>query len=218
MGCHVWVCVCVRMCERERERVCESGFVFKIAPQSTAVQKDEAPKPWALLGYPQCSARWLIHPSQQRWKWEENGWFECFPLTFFFFFIYSPQLSVPLVSQKGKQKNKNSTFVSMIESFTVTCRRHGFGKPHGCTSLCLRRKGKRYEKSSMAGWALWWEEREREREYRRKAQRIIWNICNVIIYELISCLRIDSYGFTPITAMAIIYICSIYCSTHRFYI
>ena len=39
------MCVCVRMCERERERVCESGFVFKIAPQSTAVQKDEAPKP-----------------------------------------------------------------------------------------------------------------------------------------------------------------------------
>lgn len=28
--------------------------------------------------------------------------------------------------------------------------------------------------------------------------------------------RIDSYGFTPITAMAIIYICSIYCSTHHF--
>ena len=106
----VCVCVCVRMCERERERVCESGFVFKIAPQSTAVQKDEAPKPWALLGYPQCSARWLIHPSQQRWKWEENGWFECFPLTFFFFFYLFPPAISPSCVPKGKTKKQKQYF------------------------------------------------------------------------------------------------------------
>lgn len=71
------------------------GLCFKIASQSTAVQKDVTLKPWALLHNLQCSARWSMHILLQRWK--QLVWM--FPPIFFSFLIFSP---AEFKSLKGK--------------------------------------------------------------------------------------------------------------------
>lgn len=160
-----------------------------------------------------------------------------------------------LISSVPKGKTK-WYFVSMMGSFTVTFCCRGFGN-HVAVPLCLcagkgncsrnRTTTEFKEKSRMAGLGILIR-REREREQVKSSKNYtIWNIYNVIIYDLLimrwqlsSCFLLDSYegfkekkkkdimvceevriniyGFTPITAMAIIYICSIYCCNHRFYI
>lgn len=189
------------VCVRERERVCAryySGFVFKKAPQSTADQKDEAPKPWALLHYPQCSARWLIYTYIHRRRGENERKMVGLnvsphsPKVFLFLFLFispNPSEFKSLLSQKGK---KNETVLCVDDDRKLYCDMllSWLWEPHGCTSLCLCRKGKKErkkgrkerkeERKEAAGtdspqcgkkkrcpawqvWALWWEETERER-------------------------------------------------------
>lgn len=166
------------VCVRERERVCAryySGFVFKKAPQSTADQKDEAPKPWALLHYPQCSARWLIYTYIHRRRGENERKMVGLnvsphsPKVFLFLFLFispNPSEFKSLLSQKGKKKTKRYFVSTMIESFTVTCCCHGFGN-HTAVPLCVcagkerkeRKKGRK-EGSSRNRFTSVWKKKE----------------------------------------------------------
>lgn len=159
--------VCVCACVKERYYY---GFVLKNAPQSTAVQKAEAPKPWALLCYPQCSAGRLIYSSLQRWKWEENSWFECSTQRFLFISPLSSNLFCP-------QRENETEAVLCVHDGKLYCDMllSWLWKPHGCTSLSLCRKGKLQQeqihhrvKRKSPRWGLWWEERKSTGEKLRE--------------------------------------------------
>lgn len=139
-------------------------FVLKIAPQSTAVQKGEAPKPWALLHYPQCSARWLLYPSLQRWKWEKMVRFNVLLFFFLFISLHVP-LSFSLFYPKGKTKLK-WYFVSK-KSFTVTYCYHGFGNHTTVPLFVQERKSAGCTDSPQRLKIVM------RREYRWKAPRMI---------------------------------------------
>lgn len=137
----------------------------------------------------------VVDISPQRWKWEENGWFECPPPPQKVFYLFL-QLQVSLefkslLSQKGKQ-NRSGTLRRWWKALLWHVVVVALGTTRLYLSVSLCRKGKlqqeqihhrvKREKSKMAGWALWWEERE---EYRWKAPRMIWDIYNVIIYDVL---------------------------------
>lgn len=204
-------CLCVCVCVWERARS-SCGFVFQNAPQSTAVQKDEAPKHelYYIAHNAVQGSRWYL--LTQRWKWEESSWFECFPMIFYFYLEFNS-----LLSQKGKG---NGTlfqcwkallwhFVTTASGSTQLYLSVSAGKTAAVTDFTTEWKGKVQE--GREGTV---------REYRWKSPRKICNVYNVIIYDavrwqLISCqllvkdseeVYIQSYGFTRITAMAIIYV------------
>lgn len=217
--------VCVRVCARS-----SCGFVFQNAPQSTAVQKDEAPKHELYYFTHNAVQGGRRYTLMQRWKWEESSWFECSPMIFLIF-ILSPTEFKSLLSQKGK---RNGTMFrcwkALLWHIVITASGSTrlylsvfMQEKRNCSRNRFHHRVKRKIQEGREGTV---------REYRWKSPRKIWNVYNVIIYDAarwqpVSCeflmkdceeVYIKSYGFTRITAMAIIYICSIYCSTHRFYI
>lgn len=95
------------------------------------------------------------------------------PKVFLFFYLF-PQLQVPLSLNLFCPKRENETVLCVDgESFTVTNCCRGF-RNHVAVPLCLcagkgncsrnRLTTEWKEKSRMACWALWWEERERKGE------------------------------------------------------
>ncbi len=135
IGCHgcVCVCVCARVCVRYYY-----GFVFKSALQSTAVQEDEAPKSWALLRYPQCSARWLIYHHRGENERKTVGLNVPHPPKKFFiyFFNYKSLLSLNLFCPKRENKTEA---VLCVDDGKLYCDMllSWLWEPHGCTSLSL---------------------------------------------------------------------------------
>ena len=167
MGCDV--CVCVWVCARY---YCDCRryywSVLKIAPQSTAAQKDEAPKPWALLRYPQCSARWLIYPGLQRWKRKRMVLTTCPPpppphllpqssFSFIYFSNSYESLWVSVSVTKGKT-HKVKTQSERLYCDMLFSR---LWEAHGWACVCHRAgKGNRSRDRLTAVWRV--ESRERE--------------------------------------------------------
>lgn len=127
------VCVCLCACLRS-----SSEFVFKdrISKHSSSAGC-LPPKPWALLHNPHNAVQegwWCIHYCRgENKKKTEQLW--TFPQS-----PPPPFIPLSLNLLKGKQ-NRNGTFVSTMESFTVTCRYFWI---HTAVPLCLcAGKGKR---------------------------------------------------------------------------
>lgn len=151
-------------------------FVLKIAPQSTAVPKADAPNPWALLHYPQCSAKWLLYPSLQRWKWEKS-----FSLNVFLFFFLISRLHVPeFLSLLPKRENKTETVLCLEGKLYCDILLSWLWEPHDCTSLCD--SPQRWNEKSRI------EHCDEKREWvqvESSKNDTIWNIYNVIIYYIL---------------------------------
>lgn len=142
----MFVCLCVCVWERVRS---SCGFVFQNAPQSTAVQKDEAPKHELYYVSHNAVQGSRCYTLMQRWKREESSWFECFPRGLLFSF------RVPLSLNLLCPKREKETVLSLsVESFTVT-----FWDPQLHLSVSVQEKEKLQQISPQS-------EREKVREGR----------------------------------------------------
>lgn len=191
IGCHVCATVCVCVSEVllwvcvERSHLKAQQFRRMTLPQ----------KPEALPHYPQCSARWLINPSPQRWKWEENSWFECLPPSlkekeevFFYLFVNCKSLWVSVSSvTKGKTKRKRYACVDDGKALLWHIVIMALGN-HTAVPLCVCAGKGNWKEKFQVGDLRWDKKRKRKKEsvqVKSSKNDTIWNIYNVIIYEVL---------------------------------
>lgn len=151
------------------------GLCFKIASQSTAVQKDVTLNPWALLHNLQCSARWSMHILLQRWK--QLVWM--FPPNFFFFFSFQSRWvwiserehksKTVLLFRRWKALLWRIVIAAVGSMWLYLCVYVQEREPEERSRFSTEQKKKK-KKSEMAGWVQRWEKKSGK----------MWNIYNVI--------------------------------------
>lgn len=176
IGCHVCVTVCA--CAWGT-----MGLCCKIAPQSTAVQKDDAPKTWSFTTLPtmQCKVVDKSIATEVKMRGKQLVWMLTpHPLKkekrfFFVFFVFSSQLQVPLsfslLCHKRENKRKRYACVDDGKALLWHIVIMALGN-HTAVALCVCAGKEKFQV-----WALRWDEtgkeKERESVYRRKAPRVI---------------------------------------------